>query len=245
MRRFVILLAVASAALAADPPTGESLMQRFIDRSGGADAWANAKNIEMTGTVAIVGRNIRGSVIIVEQGEKSYTAMELPGVGKLEECFDGENAWQMSAIEGPRILDGDEKRSIETASSLGLMTSWRTIYKSAHTSGQEEINGHTAWKVDMTPNDGKPETYSFDGDSGLLLRISMVLSTPLGDIPTRVTMSDYQTVNGIQMPSTVTQEAVNQVISMHFDRIVFNATLPPDRFDPPPDVKALIEKRKR
>ncbi len=90
MRRFVILLAVASAALAADPPSGESLMQRFIERSGGAASYANAKNVSMTGTVEIEGRNIGGSVTIIEAGEKSWTAMDLPGIGKLEEGFDGD-----------------------------------------------------------------------------------------------------------------------------------------------------------
>jgi len=244
MRRFVIFLAIASATLAADPPSGESLMQRFIERSGGAASFANAKNVSMTGTVEIEGRNIGGSVTVIEAGEKSYTAMDLPGVGKLEEGFDGENAWQMSAIEGPRILDGDEKRAIQTASSLALMTSWKTIYKSAQTLGEENIDGHAAWKVAMTPNQGKPETFSFDKDSGLLLRISMTLSTPLGEIPTQVTMSDYRPVSGIQTPSTLIQAAMNQNIVMHFERIVYNTTLPPGQFDPPPDVKALLDKRK-
>jgi hypothetical protein len=244
MHRLVIFLAMASAALAADPPSGESLMQRFIERSGSAASFANAKNVSMTGTVEIEGRNIGGSVTVVEAGEKSYTAMDLPGVGKLEEGFDGTNAWQMSALEGPRLLDGDEKRAIQTASSLALMTSWKTIYKSAQTVGEETIDGHPAWKVAMTPNQGKPETFFFDKDSGLLLRISMTLSTPLGEIPTQVTMSDYRAVNGIQTPSTLIQAAMNQNIVMHFDRVVYNATLPPVQFDPPPDVKALLDKRK-
>ncbi len=243
MRRFVILLAMAAAARAADP-SGESLMQRFIQNSGGATAFANAKNLSMTGTLSIAGRNIGGSVTVIEAGEKSYTAMDLPGIGKLEEGFDGVNGWQNSAIEGPRILEGDEKRAIQTASSLGLMTSWKSIYKGARTLGEDKVDGHAVWKVEMTPNEGKPETFFFDKDSGLLLRIAMTLSTPLGEIPTQVTMSDYRAVSGIQTPATMTQNAMNQSIEMHFDKIVYNTTLPANQFDPPGEVKALLDKRK-
>ena len=245
MRRFAILLVIACVALAADAPSGESLMQRFIDKSGGADSYAATKSVIMTGTVEIVGRNISGTVTIAEAGEKSYTAMDLPGVGKLEEGFDGDNAWQMSAIEGPRILDGDEKRSIQTASSLALMTAWKTIYKGARTLGEDTIDGLPAWKVEMTPNEGKPETFYFGKDSGLLLRVSMTLSTPLGEIPTSVTMSDYRAISGIQTPLTMTQAAMSQNIVMHFDKVVYNTALATGQFDPPPDVKALLEKRKR
>jgi hypothetical protein len=125
------------------------------------------------------------------------------------------------------------------------MTSWKTIYKNARTLGEDSIDGSAAWKVEMTPNQGKPETFYFDKDSGLLLRISMTLTTPLGEIPTSVTMSDYRAVSGIQTPSTMTEDAMNQSIVMHFDKIVYNATLPSGQFDPPPDVKALLDKRKR
>ncbi len=72
----------------------------------------------------------------------------------------------------------------------------------------------------------------------------MTLSTPLGEIPTQVTMSDYRPVGGIQTPATLIQAAMNQNIVMHFEKIVYNTTLPPGQFDPPPDVKALLNKRK-
>ena len=43
--------------------------------------------------------------------------MDFPGIGKVEEGFDGETAWENSALQGPRILDGDEKAAAKRAAS--------------------------------------------------------------------------------------------------------------------------------
>src|ERR1041385_1038080 len=146
-RRFFAVFAVAASfAMAADTPSGESLLQRYIDRSGGAAAYARAKNMAMSGTVEMPAQNISGSVTIYEEGEKSYTAMDFAGIGKIEEGFDGETAWENSALQGPRILEGDEKISAKRAATLSLITSWREVYKDAHTVGSEDIDGKPAWR---------------------------------------------------------------------------------------------------
>lgn len=245
-RRFAVLAAfalAASLATAADLPTGESLLQRYIDKSGGAEAYAKAKNMSMTGTVEMPAQHITGTVTIFEEGEKSYTSMEFPGIGKIEEGYDGNTAWENSALQGPRILEGDEKLSAKRAATLALITSWRDVYKDAKTIGTETIDGKPAWKVEMTPKEGRPETFYFDRDSGLLVRISAIFSTPLGDISTQSTMSDFRPVNGILTPFQMAETAMSQNIVMKFNSIAYNAPVPPNQFDLPAAVKALAGRK--
>ena len=234
---------VAVSAAAADLPSGESLIEKFITQSGGADAYAKAKSVSMDGSVEIVGRNITGTVTIVQEGPKSWTSMDFPGIGAVEQGYDGQIAWENSALQGPRIMEGDEKRAVERASSLSVITGWRDIYKEARTEGSADVNGKPAWKVTMVPKDGQPETFYFDKDSGLLVRMATVLSTPLGEIPTEVTISDYRPINGISTPFTMTQTAMNQNIVMKFNKVQYNAPVARDRFDPPAPVKALLAKK--
>jgi hypothetical protein len=244
--RFSGVLAIAvSFAMAADNPSGESLLQRYIDKSGGAEAYAKAKNMAMSGTVEMPAQNIKGTVAIFEEGEKTYTSMEFVGIGKIEEGFDGETAWENSALQGPRILEGDEKLEAKRAATLSLITSWRDVYKDAQTVGSEDIDGKPAWKVEMTPKEGRPETFFFDRDSGLLVRISAVFSSPLGDISAESTMSDFRTIDGIQTPFALTEKALSQNIVMRFKNIAYNVTLPKDRFDLPEAVKALASRKKQ
>ncbi len=239
-----LIALAASLAFAADLPTGESLLQRYIDRSGGAAAYAQAKNMSSSGTVEMAGRNISGTVTIFEEGEKSYTSMEFPGIGKVEEGYDGETAWEDSALEGPRILEGDEKASAKRAATLALITSWREVYTDAHTVGEADVDGKPAWKVEMTPNEGRPETFFFDKESGLLVRISAVLSTVMGEIATESTMSDFRPVDGILTPFVMTEKAMSQNIVMRFSKIAYNADIPPNRFDLPAEVKAKLKQKK-
>ena len=81
---FVGLFALVACS-AAEFPAAESLLDRFIERSGGVAAYAKAKNVEMTGTVEIAGRNISGKISMAEEGGKSWTSMELPGIGRVEQ----------------------------------------------------------------------------------------------------------------------------------------------------------------
>jgi hypothetical protein len=229
--------------LAADLPAGEDLLRTFIERSGGADAYARAKSVQMTGTVEIAGRNIGGKVSMTEEGKKSWTAMELPGIGTIEMGSDGETAWENSALQSPRIIEGDEKAAMDRSSSFSLANSWREQYKTIRTTGEETVDGKPAWKVEMTPKEGNVETIDFDKDSGLLVRMATVMSSPLGEIPTDMTLSDYRLVDGIRTPFLTIQNAMGQSIVMKFDKVVYNAPVAPGRFDLPDGVKALLAKR--
>ena len=243
--KLAALLAFTIVASAADLPTGASLIQRFVEASGGSAAYAKAKNVTMEGAVEIEGRNIAGTVSTAQAGEKSYTSMEFTAIGKVEEGFDGDIGWQNSELQGPRLLEGEEKAAAKRASSLALITAWRDQYTSAKTLGSEDIAGKPAWNVEMTPKEGKPEHFFFDRDSGLLKAVGMTLSTPLGEITTQVQMADYRAVDGIQTPFRMTQQAFGQSIVMTFSKVSYNAQIPPGRFDLPAPVKALAAKRKQ
>lgn len=243
-RLAAVLLLCAATAVAADLPSGQSLMQRFIDQSGGEQAYAKIHTAQMTGTVEVEGRNIHGAIEMAEEGEKSWTAIDLPGIGLTEQAFDGETAWEINPIQGARLIEGEEKSVLKRSSGLALVSSWKEDYAAIHTIGEEDVHGKPAWKVEMTPKEGKPETYYFDKDSAMLVKMSAVVSTPLGDIAADLELSDYRKLEGIETPFTMTQGAMGQLILVHFDKIVYNAALPEDRFAMPADVAALKAKKK-
>jgi hypothetical protein len=245
MKRFALLFALPAALLfAADLPSGEKVLQTSLEKSGGAAAFAKLKTVVMTGTVELAGHNITGPVSLYQSDGKSYTVIELPGIGKAEEGFDGEIAWESNALQGARIKDGEERDAVARSSKISLLDSWRDTYTAAKTVGVENVNGKPAWKVEMTPKQGKPETFYFDQASGLLVRSAQTVTTPLGDIPVEAEMSDYRTVDGVKTAFTMTQKAMSQVMVMHFDKVTYNAEIPADRFDLPPAVKALAAKKK-
>jgi zinc protease len=242
MRFIKVLAAAALAALfvqAADMPSGASLIDRYIQKSGGAAAYAKAKTTIMTGTVTVTGANISGNVSIYQEGLKFYELVDIAGIGKIESGFDGETAWENSALQGPRILEGDEKIEAKRAAMLAVVSNWRQVFKEARTTGSEDLDGKPAWKVEMIAKEGKPETFYFDKDSGLLVKTTSVRTTPLGNIPAESDMSDFRPVNGIITPFTLTEKAMNQNMVLKFSAVSYNSEMPKDRFALPPEIKAV------
>jgi hypothetical protein len=242
MKLLVCLLA-APLLFAADPPSGEKILDLSIEKSGGAAAYARAKSVVMTGTVEMMGHSISGPVAVYEKDGKSYTEIELPGIGKVEEGFDGTVAWESNSIQGPRVKDGEERAMAARDARMSQLSSWREIYTSAKTVGSEDVNGKPAWKVIAVPKDGKPETMYFDKESGLLVRSAQVVTMAMGEIPVEAELSDYRVVQGIKTPFTMTQKAMGQVMTMHFEKVTYNAEIAPDRFDLPAAVKVLADKK--
>jgi len=240
----LISLVFSPLVFAADLPTGESLIQRSIERQGGAKALDKARNAVMSGTVDVVGRNISGPLTIYQQGEKTYTVIEFPGLGKIEEGFDGQIAWESNVLQGPRIKEGEEREAVRRASRISALSDWKDYYRSAVTTGTENVTGKPAWVVEMTPVRAvPPEHFYFDRDSGLLVKMTQTLPTAFGNIPVEMTLSDYRPVDGVQTPFLMTQNAMGQTMAMHIEKVTYDATIPADRFNLPPDVKALITRK--
>jgi hypothetical protein len=241
----LIALGAASVAFAADLPSGESLIQRCIDREGGAQAMERAQTATMTGTVELLGHNISGPLEIYQQGPKSYMQIDLPGIGKVEEGFDGTVAWESNVLQGPRVKDGEELEAARRSARISILGDWKDYYKAAKTIDLEDLNGKPVWKVDMIPTTGSEiEHFFFDRDSGLLVKMTQNLPTAMGTLPVEMTLSDYREISGIQTPFLMTQSAMGQNLALHLEKVTYNATIPPGRFDLPPDVKALTEKKK-
>ena len=247
MKWFALPAAFLAVSLvwSADLPSGESLIQRCIQKEGGSQAMERSQTAVMTGTVEVVGRNISGAFEIDQQGEKSYTKLDLPGVGKIEEGFDGTIAWESNLIQGTRIKDGDELEATRRASRVSILGDWKDYYKSAITKGQSDVNGKPAWQVEMTPTKGQgAEEFYFDKDSGLLVKMTQTMPTGFGDIPVEMTLSDYRPVEGILTPFLMNQSAMGQNMALHIEKVTYSAKIPPATFDLPPAVKELVAKKK-
>jgi hypothetical protein len=243
MKLLACLLA-APLLFAADMPSGEKILQLSLEKSGGAAAFARVKSGVMTGSVEMAGHNIKGPLTLFQKDGKSYTEIELPGIGKVEEGFDGSTAWESNAIQGARIKEGEERALVVRASHISLLDSWREFYTSAKTMGSEDVGGKPAWKVEMTPKEGKPETLFIDKESGLMVRSTQTVAMAMGDIPVEAEMSDYRTVDGVKTAFTLTQKAMGQVMVMRFDKVTYNAEIPTERFNLPASVQALADKKK-
>jgi zinc protease len=248
MKMRTVLTAVSLAAAissvlqaAADLPKAETLLNHYVEATGGKANYEKRTTEYMSGAVEIPAAGVKGKVEMWGQSPNSRVeVMEIDGVGRIETGTDGTIAWENSAIMGPRLQSGEELRYHLRDAIFNEPIRWRENYKNAETTGVEKVEGADCYRVVMTPVEGKPETWYFDQKTGLVLRMLRTSITTMGEVNGEYLMKDYKDVGGILMPMMLIQKAAGQEIHVKFDTVTPNAKMPPDRFTPPAEVKQLM-----
>jgi zinc protease len=240
----VIAVCATFTAHAADLKTGEAVLDNYVEATGGAAAYAKMHNWIMKGSMSMPAMGIKGAVTIyAAEPNKLAMSTDLGGVGKVAEGSDGTHAWTFSAMQGPQIKKGEELADSLREAVFHKDIEWRTIYSSAELNGVEDVDGKPAYKVILTPKTGKPETQYYDKASGLMVRHQSVRKTAFGDIPVDVSVSGYRKECGVTLPHSSVESVAGQKIELQIDSVECNASLPADAFQPPAEVKALINKQ--
>jgi hypothetical protein len=244
----ILLLAVAGAGVTlvygADPlPSAESILDRYVQVTGGKQAYEKRKTEIAHGTVDFPALGIKGSMTrYAAQPDKYYYSVEIAAIGKMETGVNGPVAWENSAILGPRVKRGVERAEAMREGNMNATVNWRKMYPKVENAGIEVIDGEECYKVIMTPDEGQPVIGYYQKKSGLQVKLSTVASTQMGDIPVEMIASEYKNFGGILEPAKVTQKAGPQEFTMTLDRVEVNPVIPPETFALPAEVRALVDK---
>lgn len=224
-------------------PKAETILDHYVEVTGGKASYLKRKTEISTGTVEMAAQGIKGTITRYSADpDKSYVAMELDGVGKIEQGSIGGVAWEKSAMMGPRVKTGDEKAQALRESLFNGQLNWRKLYPKVETTGVADVDGEQCYKVVLTPAQGKPETMYFQKKSGLAVKTETVAASAMGEVPVEVLVSDYKNFDGVMVPTRMVQKLAGQELIMTIQTIKTNEEIPPDRFDPPAEIKALLNK---
>jgi len=246
MTAAVLALGLTGLARAEDLPEAEKVLDRYIKVTGGRSAYENCKTRVTKGTLEVMGMGMKGAVSMFQSGShKSYMTVEFEGMGKTEEGFDGQVAWEKNAMMGARIKEGPERNLASRSADLLADLNWREHFPQVKTVALEDVDGKPSYKVEMSPKEGAPEYRFYDKETGLLLKATTVLTTHMGEIPVEAFFDDYKEAQGITLPHKLTQKVAMQQVVLTFNEVTHNADIPSERFTLPDDVKALIEAEKK
>jgi len=226
---------------AADPlPTGEAILDKYIAVTGGKAQYEKVRTQISNAVMEFTGKGVKANMTMYHaEPAKSYTVVEIEGIGKMEEGTDGSTVWDRSALKGPRIKTGEERALSLRAANIQHDVRWREYFIKVECTGIEPIDGRICYRVVLTPRDGQPETRYYDKTSYLLVRTNMIMKTEMGEIPAESSASDYRSVDGVLMPFLVKQKVLGQEFTVTLQSVKNNVEIPKERFALPDDVKAL------
>ena len=245
-RRIAIFFTTACCLLAADAlPAAESILDRYVEVTGGKQAYAKRTSETMTARVDFPSAGINGKITrYASAPDKYYSIMELPGIGNIELGYAEGTAWEKSAMLGPRIKSGAELADAAREASLNASAEWRKHYPKAVLDGVESVDGEECYKITMTPTEGRSITTFYQKKSGLAVKMTTIAaSAQTGEIPVTILVTDYKNFGGVWAPSRTTQKAGGQEFTITIEKVDTNPEIPAERFVLPADIKALLAKR--
>lgn len=241
----VVVLFAAPLAAQEALPKGDAIMDKYIDVTGGKDAYAKVRSAVYTGAMDIPAAGIKGKVTSYRAApNKMYTEANLEGLGKTEEGTDGMVVWEISSFGGPRVKQGEERTAALRQAAFDADTNWRKHFAKVETKGVEKVDGKDCYKLELTATGENPQTRFYDKSSGLLVKLVAKPKTQVGELPIETAISDYKKVGEVLIPHKIQIKANNMDIILTFDKVEQNVTIPDDRFKLPDDIKKLAEKKK-
>lgn len=215
-------------------PTAEQIIDKYYEALGGNAAIDKLNSRMMKGTL-IAANGAELGYEVTQSGIGSVLAiLTTPQAGVIERGYDGAIGWEKNA-RGVHELTKSELSYLVRYPALYTDIKLKDQFSRISVGGKPTIGGRDVYLLRTTAKSGKRETLFFDVETGLLVRRSTFMTTPIGTIPEQVDFADYREVDGMRMPFTIRVSTVdpNYSVVRKFTEIKLNVPIDPKRFSKP------------
>jgi len=214
------------------PPTVDQILAKYVEALGGQSTLEKLTSRVGRGTLS-VGDFHAPFELYQEAPGKQLALIHLPN-GERAQGFDGTTMWESGpgASEEPSEAWqlARAKRSADLQSALHMKQAFPRLQVFPR---KDKMGDHEAYVVMARPQGDTPVRFYFDAESGLLLRTTTVLDTPLGLSPTQTDYEDYRAVDGVQVPFRIRQSRLDNTVILQFDDVKQNVPVDDAKFTKP------------
>jgi hypothetical protein len=244
-------------------PSPESILDRYIQASGGAQRLAGLTSFDSKGTsVGFGGFGGGGDVEIAAKAPDKRATIILfkqeTGRGDQIRSYDGSTGWVRTPLNvlGEYQLNGSPLDGARLDAQLSFPGQIKQILTNLKTGSPASITDlpapasqsslqqdvalgqtHSVDVVQGTASRGLIVTLYFDKQTGLLLRELRYGASPIGRVPTQIDFADYRDVNGIKLPFRITYAWLDGRDSIVLNEIKTNVPIDEAKFGRPAPLK--------
>jgi hypothetical protein len=221
------------------PPAAE-IIDRYLTVTRVTSVVARHSSVRTKAKVETPAQAITASVEELRaRPNKVAVTFTRPGRGEVKSGFDGERAWTLDPVTGPRLHTGDELADRRFQSSFGISQRDSVSYPVRQTVELAEFGGEKCYRVRMVNVNMRESFECFSVASGLLVAAQRKSQSQMGAVDNLLLYSEYKEFGGALFATRVVQEVlgIRQVHTL--ESVVFD-DVKPEEFDLPPAVKALI-----
>ena len=222
-------------------PSARTIIDRHLKEIGGREAVLAQTSTHATGTVALPAAGLSGKLEAFHaKPNKFLQRMTLPGIGDIEEGFDGATGWSISPLTGPTILDGRqlEQRKFDADFFEDLKSSDR--YESMTTVEKTTFEGRPVYKIQLVRKGGGDDIEFYDVETGLKAGAISTRDSPMGPMQGTTAWSEYRKFGTLLQPvktkvSVMSTEMIMAITSVEYGKV------DPLVFAVPAQIKALVK----
>jgi hypothetical protein len=228
-------------AAAVELPAARAIIDRHIKEVGGREAILAQASTHATGTVGLPAAGLKGTLEAFHaKPNKFVQRTTLPGIGDIEEGFDGTVGWSISPLTGPMLLEGKqlEQRRFEADFYEDLKLAGR--YESMTTLEKTTFAGRPAYKIRLLRKSGDEDLEFYDSETGLKIGAISTHDSPMGPMQGTTAWSDYKRFGILLFPATAKVSVMNTEMVMAITSVEYG-TVDPAVFALPAKIKALLK----
>jgi hypothetical protein len=241
----VTLLAIAPVAAqtpesAPALPAGREVIDRYIREIGGREVILGQTSTHAIGTVSLPAAGLVGQMESFQaKPNKALQRTTLPGIGVMEEGFDGNVGWSLSPLTGPSLLEGRqlEQRQFDADFYEELKPSEQ--YRSITTLEQTTFAERAVYKIRLMKKTGEEDIEYYEVETGLKVGAVSTRESPMGPMQSTTTYTDYRRFGPLLQPSTVRMTVMGTEMVMSVVKVDYG-TVDPSVFALPSQIKALV-----
>ena len=222
----------APAGRGAQRPTEtvDQVLDKYVAALGGRDALAKLTSRVRRGT--LTNRAGQSSPVSIEETSAGLIRVTVGATPGIVRAADGASAWTQSG-DRVRTLDHVETANAGLQADMSLGLRLTEQYSALAVRAYDRVNGKAVVAVEGR-RPAAAETFYFDRATGLLVRRSARLNTPLGQLPVQIDYDDYRTVDGVMTPFEVRVADWESVSVEKFAEVTHNQPIDAARFARPP-----------
>jgi hypothetical protein len=222
-------------------PPAREILDRHVEAVGGRKAILSHSSTRAKGKAELPSAGLAGDLeVLGAKPNKTLIKFVLPGVGEIQEGFNGTVGWSMSALTGPQLLEGKQLEERRFDSDFYSDLRPDSAYESLQTVELTTFDGRPCHKVRLVRKGGSEDFEYFDAATGLRAGKSGSRETPMGTLQATTIESDYRKFGNLLVPTKIRQTAMGVETVLTLSEVVFD-DVPESAFDPPAPIKALIK----
>ena len=212
--------------------TVDEVLKRYVEAIGGAAAINAVNSRVIKGTLDIAGVSRGGSFESYALApNKTLAVLQAHPLGTIKLGFNGRTGWSTS-VTGKRLLKGAELAKVQRDSDFYGMVKMKSLYAKVTMPGMSKIGYRDVYVIDLQPAIGAVERMYLDAQTFLPVRVNSVEVTGTASVPVEIYLDNWQEVDGIKYPFTISQRFSKLTLMFTVKEIKHNVTVDASIFEP-------------